>query len=242
MKTTKRMLLTGTAIFALANSVSPLQAQQLLSYYDAPHSGMMPGYHYQLPPPTGKVYLGFDIGAALQQDITIKDTFGESEKVNFDPGVRFDFQAGYNFTTDWAAEMELGVVVNQVKDSVVFGTDFMEVDLVELPIMVNVIYTQPLGRGFSACIGGGIGGVFSDYSNEYGGTTKSDATLAFQGIAGLKYTINERWDTGVSYKFLGTTEHDIGSGVALFDHASPTEYTSGGTMTHSILIALTCRF
>ena len=51
-------------------------------------------------------------------------------------------------------------------------------------MMVNVIYTQPLGHHFSAYVGGGLGGVFSDYSDEFGGTTESDSTFAFQGLGG----------------------------------------------------------
>jgi len=115
----------------------------------------------------------------------------------------------------------------------------MDVDLVELPIMLNVIYTQPLGRHFSAYVGGGMGGAFSDYSSGWG-STESDTTFAFQGLAGLKYTFNEHWDLGVTYKFLGTTEHDVGSGWD--SNGNVTEFKSDGTLTHSVLVALTCKF
>ena len=199
----------------------------------------MPGSYY-LAPPTGKLYMSFDLGAALQQNITMKDSIGDSETVTFDPGVRLDFDFGYNVTKHWATELEIGLAVNQVKSSSILGTDFMEVDWVELPIMVNVIYTQPLGSHFSAYIGGGLGGVFSDYSNEFGGTTESDTTCGFQGLAGFKYVINDRWDLGLTYKFLGTTDHDVGSGYD--SNGNPTEFTSDGTMTHSILVAITCKF
>ena len=244
MKTTQINTLAGVTALALANSVSSLQAQSSLpARYDAPDSsasvGILPDRYY-LPPPTGKVYLSFDLGAALQQDITLSDTIGDSENITFDPGARLDCELGYNFTTNWAAELEIGLIINQVKNSVILGTDFMDVDLVELPVMVNVIYTQPLGHHFSACLGGGIGGVFSDYNNEFGGTTESDSTFGFQGLAGIKYVINDRWDLGITYKFLGTTEHDVGPGWD--SNGNATEFKSDGTMTHSILVALTCKF
>ena len=244
MKTTKIILLAGAATVALANPLERLEAQSSwLGYYDAPYAdapnGIMPGRYY-LPPPGDKLYLSFDLGAALQQDITMKDTIGDSETVTFNPGARLDFDFGYNFTKHWAAELEIGLAINQVRSSYFLGTDFMDVDLVELPIMLNVIYTQPLGRHFSAYIGGGLGGVFSDYSNEFGGTTESDTTFGFQALAGVKYTINGRWDLGVSYKFLGTTVHNVGSGYD--SNGNPTDFQSDGTMTHSILLAITCKF
>jgi hypothetical protein len=128
MRTTRIMLLTGAVSFALANTVSGLHAQQSWPYYyDTSYSGTTAGRH-ELPPPSGKVYLSFDIGPAWQQDITMSDTIGDSEKVTFDPGARLDFDFGYNFTTNWAAELEIGLTVNQVKNSVILGTDFMEVD------------------------------------------------------------------------------------------------------------------
>jgi len=244
MKTTRIKTFVGVIGLALADSMSHLQGQPPApGYCDAPYSGApinaVPGRYYATPL-SGKVYLSFDAGVALQQDTTMSDTIGDSETITFDPGARLDCQLGYNFTKNWAAELEIGLAANQVKNSVFLGTDFMEVDWVELPIMVNVIYTQPLGRHFSAYVGGGLGGVFSDYSNEFGGTTESDSTLGFQALAGIKYAINERWDIGVAYKFLGTTDHDVGPGWD--SNGNPTEFKSDGTMTHSVLLALTCKF
>lgn len=235
MKTTRIKILAGVVTLSLANSVSNLQAQPSwpadydTSYSSAP-TGTMPGRYY-VTPLSGKVYLSFDLGAAWQQDITISDTVGDSETVTFDTGARLDFDLGYKFTKNWAAELEVGLIISPVKHSVFLGTDFMNVDYTELPVMVNVIYTQPLGRDFSAYVGGGLGGAFSEYSDEFGDSTPSDSTFAFQGMAGIKYAINERWDIGVAYKFLGTTRHDVAPG-----------FESDGTMTHSVLLALTCKF
>lgn len=232
MKTTKMMIFVAAAAFALANPARSHAQQAWPYYYGTAYSGAVPAGYY-LPTPSGKWYLSMDAGVAFQQDITLRDSIGDTAKLTFDPGARLDFDFGYNFTTNFAAEFEIGFIANQVKNSV------MDVDLIELPIMVNAIYTQPLGRHFSAYVGGGVGGAFSDYSSEWG-STKNDTTFAFQGLAGLKYAFNERWDLGVTYKFLGTTDHDLGSG--LDSNNNPTEVKSDGTMTHSILVALTCKF
>jgi opacity protein-like surface antigen len=246
MKTPKIRLLAGAAAFALVNGATCIQAQTGVPayyYYAAPYYGapasMAPDRYYR-PPPTGKIYVGFEMGPAFQQDITITDSIGDSDKATFGTGIRLDCTFGYNITTNWAAELDTGFIILPVDNSVVLGTDFMDVDFVEVPIMLNVIYTRPLGRHFSAYLGGGVGGAFSDYENEFGGTTEGDTTFAFQGLAGLKYTINERWDLGLTYKFLGTTQHDLGSG---FDsNGNPTEFQSNGTKTHAVLLALTWKF
>jgi opacity protein-like surface antigen len=239
MKPIKMRLLTGTAALAAINWAACIQAQSFLpDFYAAPHySG---SDHSYLSSPAGKVYFGFDGGAAFQQPINLYDSIGDNEKVTFDTGARLDCELGFNITPNWAAELEMGLIANQVKNSAVLGTDFMNVDLVEVPIMANVIYTRPLGHYFSIYLGGGLGAAFSEYDNEFGGTTQSDTTFAFQGLAGLKFTFGERWDLGVSYKFLGTTKHDVGPG---FDSlGNPTEFKSDGTMTHSVLLTLTCKF
>lgn len=238
MKAVEMILLAGAA--AVLAYPSRLLAQQAWPYYYGPaYSGPMPA-GYSLPPPGGKWYLGMDAGVAFQQDVTLSDTAGDRENVTFDPGARLDFDLGYNFTKNWATELEMGLIINQVKHSAFLGTDFMEVDFVELPVMLNVIYTQPLGRHFSARIGAGMGGAFSNYSNEFGGTTESDTAFAFQGVAGLGYAINARWDLAVTYRFLGTTQHDVGSGWD--SQGNPTQFKSDGTLTHSVLLMLTCKF
>ena len=239
MKTTKTKLVVGAAAFATVNCLASLQAQYSLpDKYDVPtYSASTRSY---LDPPAGKVYLGFDMGPAFQHGITITDTIGDSDHVTFGTGVRLDCQLGYNFTPHWAAELETGLIIVPVNNSVFLGTDFMDVSFVEFPIMLNVIYTQPLGDHLSAYVGGGVGGAFSDYSNEFGEATENDSTFAYQGLAGLKYTFNQRWELGLTYKFLGTTEHNLGSG--LDSNFNPTTFQSNGTMTHAVLVALTCRF
>jgi opacity protein-like surface antigen len=192
-------------------------------------------------PLSGKLYFGFDCGAARQRSITLSDSAGDSERVAFDPGARLDTQLGYNFATNWAVELELGLIISPVKYSYALGTDYMGVSLVEFPVLVNVIYSRPLGRHFSVYAGGGVGGVFSHYEDEYGDTTPSASAFGYQGMAGVKYVINQKCDLGVGYKILGTAGYNVASGVA-YDGFTPTEYKSSGNLTQSILATLTCKF
>lgn len=251
MNAAKTRIVAGTATLAIANLASCLHAQSLSPSYDyaynppnnAAPTGASPHAYYQ--PLASRCYLGFDAGVALQQDITLRDGVGDSEKITFDPGVRLDGMLGYQFTKRWAAEIEFGIIANQVKHSYALGTDYMSVTYMEFPILVNAIYTLPLNKSKSCSLyfGAGAGGVFTQYTDEYGDQTEGDTVFAYQGQAGFRWAINRQWELGVAYKFLATAEQDVGSGVAYNGHEFvATEFKSDGTMTHSILATLTWRF
>ena len=106
-----------------------------------------------------------------------------------------DCQIGYNFTPNWAAEMDTGLIVSRSKIRSYSGLISWSVDFVEVPIMANVIYTQPLGRHFSAYVGGGVGGAFSNYENEFGGTTAAIPRLPFRAwpVSNIRSTNGGIW-------------------------------------------------
>ena len=242
MKTIRNRLIAGAFGLAVAAPITPcLQAQPAdPPYYYPPSSGAPAGGYYA--PFNDKLYLGLDAGAALLQDTTISDSIGDSEKVTFSPGARMDVLVGYEFTKHWAAELELGLIANDVSHSTFLGTDYMGVTYLQLPMLVNGIYTLPLNQSktCSAYFGAGIGGVFSKYMNEFGEETPGDSAFAYQGQAGIKWAVSRRCEAGVAYKFLGTTGHDVGPGWD--SNGNPTEFKSDGTMTHSILATLTIKF
>ena len=188
------------------------------------------------------MYFGFDAGVALQQDVTISDSIGDSEKVTFDPGVRLDWMLGYQFNEHWAAEFEFGLIANRVKHSDMLGTDYFSVTYFQFPVLVNGIYTLPLNRSKSCSVyfGAGLGGVFSQFIDEYGDNTPGESAFAYQGLAGFRWAINPRWEAGLGYKFLGTAEHDVGDGWD--SNGNPTAFKADGSVTHSILATVTYRF
>ncbi len=240
MKTTKKLMLLGAIALVFMQTVPGLPAQSPALVSSSSAASPLPGPGYGTPL-SGKLYVGFDLGAALQSDITLSDSVGDSERVSFDPGVRMDMQLGYNLTKNWAAELELGFIISPVKYSYTFGTDYNSVALFEVPVLVNVIYSRPLFGHCSAYVGGGVGGVFINYQDAYGDTTPTAATFGYQGMAGLRYAFSPKWDLGLGYKLLGTTGYDVGSGVA-YDGYTATEYRSNGNLTQSILVTLNCRF
>ena len=183
----------------------------------------------------GQWYLGLDTGAVLQQEITIQD----GGKLTFDPGFRLDVSGGVHLSQSWKAELELGFLYNSVRSGgeslksqswMGFGwTQSKGQDFVQVPMMANVTYTLPLQGPIRAYGGAGIGGVYSVLWQDIL-ASKEGLAFGYQVILGLKYALNEDLDLGLSYKFLGTTEHELGATKV------------DGTIAHSILAAVTFKF
>lgn len=241
MKTIRHICRTAAYAAALSVTCLTTQAQSVASTRSHTSRSANPaGHDYQMPF-GGKFYVGFDAGVAFQQNVTLRNSLGDSENISYNPGLRTDVQFGWQMTTDWAVELELGILGNQVKSSYVLGTEYWDVNFYQLPMMANVIYSHQLGRHWSLYAGGGIGPVFSYYENDWCDTTPSATSFGYQGLAGLKYHFNERYEMGVGYKFLDTTGYTVGSGVA-YDGITPTDYKSDGNLSHSILLTFTWRF
>ncbi len=176
---------------------------------------------------TGQAYLGFDVGLALQQDLTVQDTGGG--KLSFDPGVRLDLGGGVHLSPSWKLGLELGIIYNSVSSIGGQTGGFGGVDYLQMPIMANVIYTLPLKGPVSAYAGVGVGGVYEVLATDWFGSEES-FSFGYQGMLGVKYALSETVDLGLAYRLLGTIEHDLG------------DATVDGTFSHSIVAAFTFKF
>src|ERR1051325_1972304 len=187
--------------------------------------------HAQSERTARNTYMTLDAGVLRQQDLTIKDSDGA--KISYDLGFRFDYRAGTWFNDSWGAEVEVGLMHNSVKSVAgeSLSTNGESLDHYQIPVMVNVLYNLPLPGRFGVHAGAGIGGVYSLF---WGGNifnSAGDLTFGFQGMLGAKYALTDHCDLGVTYKFLGTTDHDLGFGVR-----------ASGTRSHSLLMAVTFKF
>jgi opacity protein-like surface antigen len=155
--------------------------------------------------------------------------------MTFDPGFRFDVSARYHATSAWDIEFQAGVVYNTVDQ--IAGVSLSSVgasaDFTQIPLLADIIYNIPVHGPFSLYFGAGMGGTIGLFHASGGGETTdhSDFTFGFQGLAGMKYAFNEHMDLGLVYKFMGTSDHDFGSGL-----------TSNGSKCHSVMIAFSYRF
>ena len=53
----------------------------------------------------GQLYVGLDAGAAMLQDVKLRDSVGDSETISYRTGACLDAQLGYQIATDWAVEL-----------------------------------------------------------------------------------------------------------------------------------------
>ena len=184
-------------------------------------------------------YFSVDAGGILMQHLIVNNVGGQ--RVSADPGFRTDFAFGYNFSPFFATEIETGVIANQLDTSsgaipfYLGGNNY----LYQVPILANFILKAPLRYGIKPYIGAGAGGVASTLyldSNFNGYTSDTDFTFAYQGLAGVKWSINRHMELGIGYKFLGTLDHTwFGNNPALVTQ-------TGNVYTHSIMASFTWRF
>ena len=159
----------------------------------------------------GQMYLNLDAGGAWVQDVGT---------TSFDTGVRADAAFGYFATEALALEVEAGVVWSQEKTG--------SFDLYQIPLLVNAVYNVPVSGSWSAYVGGGVGGIWTQV--EGSGSSSDDFVFGFQGLAGLKYQLSDKADIDLGYKFLGSLEHNFSG--------TPTEEI----YTHAVLISFHWRF
>lgn len=209
---------------------------------------------------TSRAYVNVEAGANLLQDVEIKSignqrfpfavpTAGrflgtllpagaviDKPKFSFDPGARFSLSGGCQLTDSIAAELETGFLYNSFNKVEYSASGFVsreldfDANLWQVPFLANVIYTVPLHSRFKPFIGGGAGGIWSRIEGRDAGGDHDDVVFAYQGMAGVKYALNENVDIGLTYKFLGTLDQDF-DGLKTED-----------AYNHSILAGLTWKF
>jgi opacity protein-like surface antigen len=181
----------------------------------------------------GKSYFSLDIGPTLQSDLEVRSVAGDPAdgvSINFDPGVRFDVGWGYHVTEHFGAELSLGIMYNAV-DSVSgsgLGGFGSEVDLFQVPIMVNALYKVRSDIPIEPFFGVGLGGVFSVISNS--STSEDEFAFGYQGFLGLKYKLSSQTELTAVYKILGTTDLDF------------TAFETKGILAHTLALGFRCSF
>jgi opacity protein-like surface antigen len=194
-----------------------------------------------------KFYLDVKTGVSLPQDLSIQSgSFGSTDSIKFETGLRADVGVGYNLCPSFAVELATGVIWNSVRS--IAGNPLSDygasADLYQIPLMVNGIYNIPLHGNFKPYIGVGVGGVIGELSGSniplfyYPGANQTysdvDFTFAYQATVGFKYSLGPHAQIGLTYEFLGTTDH------SWTDQNVPLK--TDGTQSHSIMATFTWRF
>lgn len=172
------------------------------------------------------LYLSTDLGASFQERVRIRG----AEPIDFHNGVRGDIALGYRANSWFAAEVASGAIWNSGDKvgGVALSSFGGSLDLYQIPLMANAVFSTPAWHGLKPYAGGGLGGVAGvlDFQRPLGNIRDTDFTFSYQLFAGLNYQISKHIALGVGYKFLETGNHDWAeNGVTL---------KTEGTVNHSV--------
>ena len=200
------------------------------------------------PAEQGRFYVKGDAGAALPTDIRLREFYGpviSGSKIELEPGIKLGLRGGYGLT-DWLdAEVETGVIANEV-DSITGATED-DATISHFPLLVNLRFHCPKWDRLSPYIGGGVGAsTVVMYADDVviGGTrmdgSSAGVALAYQGFAGLRYAINDRMGLSLEYRYFGTSSSESEEDNAVGTISD--EMRLGTTGTHTITFAFDFKF
>ena len=144
-----------------------------------------------------------EAGVNIGQDVNV-EVDGVPGEAEVDTGVRFDVGVGYNLTKNWGVEFDTGWIWNRFTDT--------DGSMSHIPFMINGVFRYPMKDGkWVPYIGAGIGGTYSLLDVNDAGINESDGdfNFAWQGMAGIRYMINQNMSLGLGYKYLATLESEF---------------------------------
>jgi len=198
--------------------------------------------------------------------------------LGFDAGFRFDVSIGFKVNDWFSIEFAPGVIVNPMNSVSFTGTGQVDIgnaifggvcdidgNLIQVPLLVNFIFTIPTNSKWEPFVGGGVGALYSSatFNNISGGfdttlssTSTSSTTaeinsspvtvelnesatcwaLGYSALAGVNYHFSRDISIGFIYKFTGTGAQNFG--VNTFGNLMETN----GTFTQSVQADAIFRF
>jgi len=150
-------------------------------------------------------------------------------KTIFNPGIRYDLEAGYNVLPQLRLSVEGDFIYNSIH-SVVWGNDtrYGSGSLYQVPVLFNAAYHYLSQGPFRGYVGAGVGANWMIYQSGTaltdGGTyTSYQWNFAWQFTTGFTYTIQPGFDLDIGYKCLSMPNPnfaDFGTSHAMFNHTA----------------------
>lgn len=144
----------------------------------------------------------------------------DGSPLRFDTGYRANVVLGYSLTTNWSLELEAGVVRNSAANPEEFASGVaspQELNLLQVPVLINVVYRPSWGTRFKPFFGLGAGCAVGNlevinptYSFYPTSQDSWDVSGAAQAIAGIELPVTGRLDVHLAYRALFTTGYDFG--------------------------------
>ncbi len=171
------------------------------------------------------------IGAVFVKDADY-NPLGPNGELSYDPGFALDLAFGYAFEVGLRLELQVGYRKSDLDELKIDGVGSVDTggDLRTYSSMANLYYDFDFARlsgeprGASRLVpylGAGIG-VALHRTDINWSTSSSDTVFAYQGIAGIAYSLATDWRLTLSYIYLRTEDPD-------FAHFE-TEYRSHNAM------------
>lgn len=156
-------------------------------------------------------YVGLQLGGAVVQNIDLNYSDGNSAALVLNPGIRLDTPVGYRINDWFSLEFAPGMTYNKFQDIQNPQSQAIGGYLMQVPLIVNAIFTIPTESPWEPVLGAGFGGVFSKLSlgglNAIGESDVSGSAWAYgySALGGLNYHLDKDISVGFLYKFMGTT-------------------------------------
>jgi opacity protein-like surface antigen len=152
-------------------------------------------------------YIRGNFGLAITENTDVHSLPGVGDaRIDFDPGIHFNFAGGAMFGDYFALEAETGFILNEI-DSI---SGFNDVDawVSQVPLLMNLRFEFKNQTGITPFLGAGAGGsiVGINIDHARSPTTSLDGddadwVFAWQAFAGAKYELNEQLSVGIMYKY-----------------------------------------
>ena len=155
-------------------------------------------------------YLGAGAGLSFSGNSDIDGT-GINTSADLDETGSFSGMFGHAYANGLRAELEFGYRNSDVDG--LTGAANPQGDIGALHLMVNGYYDWQNSTAFTPYLGAGIGAARVDFDgvNPVGGSTLDDSgtVFAYQGIAGVSYTLSDQFDLFADYRYMGALESDL---------------------------------
>jgi len=226
----------GTHLFAQRLSLTDVQAQ--------PVTGPGPGLRIALGGTVNsdmsvsqrdtRDYPQSNINPLFSNQVQFNGTISY-ESIGFNPGFRFDFAPGYRLNEWINFEFETGCIYNTVESYTITGNGTftgvsgnpnlngtMKMDaegyLLQVPFMVNIEFSYPIGDGWRPFVGAGGGGMFQKLTvstisgtiNYQGDFNQSNFMGAWEAFLGCGYQVAPGFDVSIAYRIDGVLSPDFG--------------------------------
>jgi OmpA-OmpF porin, OOP family len=195
-----------------------------------------------LADPTTGPYATVSAGASFVQDVTPTEQSGAEGNVatttSFKTGYRVTAAAGWGWGNGLRTEAEVGYSASDADGGALSDNGRFS----QKTLMGNVIYDFQTGTPWTPHLGVGLGVGF----DRVGGVNvpagiqpinASSTSFSYQGIAGVEYALSPALRLGLDYRYIGSSDIEVGSGVYVVPHAASYDVNS-----HNVLLTLRVDF